>query len=373
MGNKPYEIAVVKGDGVGPEVVDQSLIVLETLAADGGPTFAFEPFPCGAECFLVHGDPLPEATLNGCRKADAVLLGAMGLPHIRWPDGTEMRPQVDLRFKLDLYAGVRPIYLFAVEHTPLKGVGPGEIDLVILRENVEGLFASMNAGIELHGEVAIDSMVITRTGTERVVRFAFELACERARERERRAREREEEEGSERMRVTCVDKANIFRSMAFFRAIFDEVAEGYPVVARDHAYVDAVALYLVQRPQAFDVLVTENMYGDILSDMAAGLVGGMGMAPSADIGPDAAVFQPSHGTAPDIAGKGIANPVAMILSAGMMLDWLGQRFQDETAATGGRRIRSAVRRVLEDPANATPDLGGNMTTTQLGNAIAAAL
>jgi len=363
---QPYQIAVVKGDGVGPEVVDQSLVVLDALARDGGPALSYAEYPCGAGCFLEQGDPLPDATLAGCREADAVLLGAMGLPHVRWPDGTEMRPQVDLRFKLDLYAGVRPIYLFASGHTPLKNTGPGEIDFVILRENVEGLFASMNGGIELHGEVAVDSMVITRTGTERVVRFAFELAVERAVGRRATGRDAA-------MRVTCVDKANIFRSMAFFRRIFDEVSADYPEVEKEHAYVDAVALYLVQRPQTFDVLVAENMYGDILSDMAAGLVGGMGMAPSADIGPDAAVFQPSHGTAPDIAGRGIANPVAMILSAAMMLDWLGQRRGDETAAAGGRRIRDAVRRVMAEPANATPDLGGSMTSAELGAIIASAL
>ena len=367
MRTERYKIAVVKGDGVGPEVVDQSLLILEALAVAGGPAFDFETFPCGANCFLEQGDPLPEATLAGCRAADAVLLGAMGLPHVRWPDGTEMRPQVDLRFKLDLYAGVRPIYLFAGQHTPLKDLGAGDIDFVILRENVEGLFASMNAGIELHGEVAVDSMVITRTGTERVVRFAFELAGDRGKERESQTGR------SDSMRVTCVDKANVFRSMAFFRRIFDEVAEGFPAVAKEHAYVDAVALYLLQRPESFDVLVAENMFGDILSDMAAGLVGGMGMAPSADIGPEAAVFQPSHGTAPDIAGKRIANPVAMILSAGMMLDWLGQRFDDQAATVGGRRIRDTVRQVMADPGNATPDLGGGMTTDQLGNAIAIAL
>ena len=358
MGEKVYEIAVLKGDGIGPEVVDQALEVLQVLERNGGPNCRFVEYPCGAGCYLELGDPLPDSTLKGCWQADAVLLGAMGLPDVRWPDGTEMRPQVDLRFKLDLYAGVRPIYLYAAEHTPLKNLGAGDIDLVILRENVEGLFASMNGGIELRGEVAVDSMVITRSGTERVVRYAFELARER---------------NMDPMKVTCVDKANIFRSMAFFRGVYDEVAGDYPEVERDYAYIDALALYLVQRPQTYDVLVTENMYGDIISDLAAGLVGGMGMAPSGDIGPEAAVFQPSHGTAPDITGQGIANPIATILSAGMMLQWLGVRHRDEGAREAGRRIEAAVRQVMEAPGTGTPDLGGSMTTQELGREIADAL
>ncbi|MDP6701575.1 MAG: isocitrate/isopropylmalate family dehydrogenase, partial [Candidatus Latescibacteria bacterium] len=147
---KTYNIAILKGDGIGPEVVDEALKV---LAALGAPSFNFVEYPCGAGCYLEQGDPLPEETVAGCRAADAVLLGAMGLPHVRWPDGTEMRPQIDLRIALDLYAGVRPIYLYAGAHSPLQGLGPGDIDFVILRENVEGLFASMNGGIELRGEV----------------------------------------------------------------------------------------------------------------------------------------------------------------------------------------------------------------------------
>ena len=282
----------------------------------------------------------------------------MGLPHVRWEDGTEMRPQIDLRILLDLYAGVRPIYLYNGSHSPLKGVGAGDIDFVILRENVEGLFASMNGGIQLRGEVAVDSMVITRSGTERVARYAFDAAVER---------------GREPMRVTCVDKANVFRSMAFFRQVYDEVAAGYPQVERDYAYIDAMSLFLVQRPQAYDVLVAENMYGDILSDLAAGLVGGMGMAPSGDIGEDNAVFQPSHGTAPDIAGQGKANPVATVLSAAMMLRWLGQRHGDAAAVEGAARVENAVRAVMADDAMATPDLGGAKSTVEVGDAIAAAV
>jgi 3-isopropylmalate dehydrogenase len=352
MSKETYEIAVLKGDGIGPEVVDEALKVLEVLDA---PRFNFVESPCGAGCYLQCGDPLPPSTVEACRAADAVLLGAMGLPDVRWPDGTEMRPQIDLRIVLDLYAGVRPIYLYNDSHTPLKGVGKGDIDFVIMRENVEGLFASMNGGIELRGEVAVDSMVITRTGTERIVRYAFELALKR---------------GREPMKVTCVDKANVFKSMAFFRAVYDDAAADYPQVERDYAYIDALSMYLVQRPQSYDVLVSENMYGDIISDLAAGLVGGLGMAPSGDIGEDAAVFQPSHGTAPDIVGRGLANPVATILSAALMLRWLGERKDDSEALRGAERIEAAVRSVVGEPGVGTPDLGGTMQTGDLGDAIA---
>lgn len=350
-----YDIAVLKGDGIGPEVMDEALRVLDALDA---PSLAFAEYPCGAGCYLERGEPLPEETVAGCRRADAVLLGAMGLPHVRWPDGTEMRPQVDLRIKLDLYAGVRPIYLYAAAHTPLKGLAAGDIDFVVLRENVEGLFASMNGGIELRGEVAVDSMVITRSGTERVVRYAFELARQR---------------GRTPMKVTCVDKANVFRSMAFFRRVYDEVAAEYPDVERDYAYIDALSMYLVQQPTRYDVLVTENMYGDIISDLAAGLVGGLGLAPSGDIGEEAAVFQPSHGTAPDIAGQGKANPLAMILSAALMLRWLGQRHGDLAAVAGAVRIEQAVCTAIGVQGVGTPDLGGALSCRALGERVVQAL
>jgi 3-isopropylmalate dehydrogenase len=355
MANKNYEIAVLKGDGIGPEVIDEALKVLEVFDY---PKFSFREYPCGANCFLETGDPLPSQTVEGCRNADAVLLGAMGLPDVRWPDGTEMRPQIDLRIELDLFAGVRPIYLYNQAHTPLKNINVGDIDFVILRENVEGLFASMNGGIQLRGEVAVDSMVITRSGTERVVRFAFELAKKRARSESR---------------VTCVDKANVFKSMAFFRSIYDEVAADFPQVQTDYAYVDALSMYLIQKPQFYDVLVAENMYGDIISDLAAGLIGGLGMAPSADIGSDAAVFQPSHGTAPDIANKGLANPIAMVLSAAMMLRWLASQHDDQQAYLAADKIETAVKNVVGDSKMVTEDLGGQLSTVQLGDVLVGAL
>jgi 3-isopropylmalate dehydrogenase len=289
--------------------------------------------------------------MAGCGEADAILLGAMGLPDVRWPDGREMAPQLDLRERLDLYCGLRPIRLFHAADTPLKRYEAGEIDLLIVRENTEGLFSSRLARTPPGASIVEDTLRITRKGAERIIRAAFAEA------------------GKRRKKVTLVDKANVLPSMVFFRSIFDEVAREFPDIEAQRTYIDAAALYLVQRPETFDVIVTENMFGDILSDLAAGLVGGMGLAPSADIGDRAAVFQPSHGTAPDIAGRGIANPLAMILSAAMMLEWL----EEPTMALAARRIEGAVASVLADRALRTPDLGGRLTTQQMGQAVVARL
>jgi 3-isopropylmalate dehydrogenase len=275
----------------------------------------------------------------------------MGLPDVRWPDGKEMTPQLDLREKLQLYCGLRPIRLYHEHDTPLKRYQAGAIDFVIVRESTEGLFsARLSQTSPEKGEVC-DVMRITRAGSERVCRAAFRIAQRRRRE------------------ITLVDKANVLPSMVFFRSVFDAVAKEFPDVKPARVYVDAAALYLVQRPHTFDVLVTENMFGDILSDLAAGLVGGMGMAPSADIGDDCAVFQPSHGSAPDIAGQGIANPLAAILSAALMLEWL----EHPATVRGAQIIRGAVETVLEDPAHRTPDLGGKLTTVQMTEKVVARL
>ena len=240
---------------------------------------------------------------------------------------------------------------------PLADPRARDIDLVIVRESTEGLFASVGRGTLVDDREARDTMVITRKGSERVHEFAFRLA------ERRRARGRPGE-------VTCVDKANVFVSMAFFRKVFDEVAARHPDVRARHRYVDAAALDLVCRPWTFDVLVTENMFGDILSDQAAGLVGGMGMAPSADIGDEHALFQPCHGSAPDIAGHGKANPTAMILSAAMMLDWLSDRHGDPRLAQAARRIETAVDAVFASGRMLPIELGGRDGTAAIAAAVA---
>src|SRR5262245_30076391 len=355
-----FTIAVLPGDGIGIDVTNEAVKVLRAAATSF--TLDMATYESGAICYQRTGNDLPDDTIAACRSADAVLLGAMGHPDVRKPDGTELTPQVTLRVVLDLYAGVRPCKLYAGVRSPLANVKPGDIDLVILREQTEGLFASQNAGIVLGCQVATDTLVMTRPGIRRICDFAFRLA-----------RERQYARSDAERKVTCVDKANIFKSYAFFRKVFDEVARGYADVRADHAYIDAQALYLVQRPERCDVLVTENMFGDILSDLAAGLIGGMGMAPSADIGDRHAVFQPAHGTAPDIAGKGIANPIAAILSAAMMLDWLGRRHGHAALIAAGERIERAVSEVLAEGKTLPVDQGGSATTAHVGDAIARAV
>jgi 3-isopropylmalate dehydrogenase len=349
---RSLNIAVLSGDGIGPEVVNAAWQVWEKLApAASSVHLNWKEYAAGAEEYRRGGDPLPPATMQACRDADAIFLGAMGLPDVRWPDGREMAPQLDLREQLELYAGVRPARLYHESHTPLKGYNAGGIDLILVRESTEGMFASRLVPRDRAAEVVCDTLRITKRGADRVCRAAFRLA------------------ESRRKSVTLIDKANVLPSMAFFRERFYEIAKEFPHVRATHVYVDAAALYLLQRPEQFDVLVTENLFGDILSDLTAGLVGGMGMAPSGDIGDDHALFQPAHGSAPDIAGKRIANPIATILSLAMMLDWLKV---DELRACADH-VRKAVERVMSDPANSTPDLGGNRSTQQLTGEVIAAL
>jgi 3-isopropylmalate dehydrogenase len=344
---REIKIAVMPGDGIGPDVIAEAVKVLRAVERRlDGVSFKLEELSVGAGEYLRSGDPLPPAAFERCKEADAILLGAMGLPGVRWPGGTEMAPQIDLRERLELYAGVRPIRLYHAGHSPLKKYGAGEIDLVIFRESTEGMFWSRLAKYPPDAAEVSDTMRISRKGSERLFRAAFREATRR------------------RGLVTLVDKANVLPSMAYFRGIFDEIAQEFPGVRTEKVYVDAASLYLLQRPQTFDVMVTENIFGDILSDLAAGLVGGMGMAPSADIGDRYAVFQPSHGSAPDIAGKGIANPIATILSVGLMLDWLG-------VTEGASLIRDAVEAVCAVPANWTADLGGTLTTSDCGDRVVA--
>jgi 3-isopropylmalate dehydrogenase len=348
------------GDGIGPEIMRETLKVLKgALAASGGSQVVFSEHPLGAAFYRKTGEILPADLVEECKSADAVLLAAIGLPDVRLPDGTEVQPHqvVGLRKALDLYAAVRPIKLYPGVPSVLKNVGPG-IDFIVLRENTEGLFSSFGGGSAAHDQAVADTMLITRKGTERVVEFAFHLA---------KARNGRPLDG--RKIVTCVDKANVFRSLAFFRKVFHEVAARHADIAAEACYVDAMSLYMVQAPWNYDVLVMENMFGDILSDLGAGLVGGLGLGPSAEMGDRFALFQPSHGSAPQIAGLNVANPLATILSAALMLDWLGERHGDAEATQGARRIESAVVEILRAGKVLTPDLGGQATTAQMGDAV----
>ncbi len=356
-----YRLAVIGGDGIGPEVMAEALKVLSAVAGSAL-RLSWDDAEAGAALWQRTGEDLPKETLALCRKADAILFGATGLPDVRYADGTEIAPQITLRFALDLYAGVRPIKLYPGVPSPLA-IPPGRtIDYVIFRENTEGLFASRGGGARVGDTLAVDSLVITRAGTERIVRRAFEWCLRRS-----------GAPGDGVRRVTCVDKANMFRSYALFRQVFQEVAREHPGVETECAYVDAMSMYLTRAPWRYDVIVLENMFGDILSDLGAATVGGLGMAPSGDIGDRWALFQPSHGTAPDITGKGIANPFAMILSAGMLLAWLGDRHADASARAAGERIEKAVGAVLAKGHAKTRDIGGTATTRQVGDAVLKAL
>src|SRR5690349_4967699 len=356
--NSAFHVAVLAGDGIGPEVMAPALEVLRKIEARSGLSFRFTEAAAGAVNYRQTGKSMPDTTVRLCEEADAILLGACGLPSVRYPDNTEIAPQVELRFIFDLYAGVRPARLIPGVPSPIVGAEARGIDLVVIRESTEGLFASMGKGVVTH-EDARETLVITRRTSERLFEFSFKLA------ERRRARGRA---GA----LTCVDKANVFKAFAFFRKIFDETAERHPDVKDERLYIDACAMMLVKRPWDFDVLVTENMFGDILSDLAAGLIGGMGMAPSADIGDRHAVFQPCHGTAPDIMGQGKANPTAMILSAAMMLDWLADRHGLEQAAEAGERIERAVDKTYANGVKPM-EFGGGNGTADIAKAVLAAL
>jgi 3-isopropylmalate dehydrogenase len=357
-----YRIAQIGGDGIGPDVTAEAVRVLEAAQSDAV-RFTFEPAEVGAALYRRTGEDLPRETVDLCRSVDAILFGAAGLPDIRHADGTELTPQISLRMILDLYAGMRPVKLYPGVPSPLRLPPDGRIDYVILRENTEGLFASLGGGSKVGEELAVDTLVITRRGTERVVRRAFETA--RARGSGAPA------DGVKR--VTCVDKANVFRSYAFFRQVFQETATAYPNVRTDFAYVDAMSMYVVQAPWRYDVIVLENMFGDILSDLGAATVGGLGMAPSGDVGDRYALFQPCHGSAPDIAGKGIANPIAAILSAALMCRWLGLQHGDAAVIAAADRIDAAVARALTDSRAHTRDIGGTASTRRCADTVIEAL
>jgi 3-isopropylmalate dehydrogenase len=350
---REFHIAVFPGDGIGREVMAPCLALLDTAVAQaGGFHLRFEQLEAGAQHYVDTGIALPEAALRAARSADAILLGAMGIPDVRYPDGTEVVPQIDLREILQLYAGIRPVRVFPGVPIPLGDPRAREIDFVLVRESTEGLFSARTATQRQGDDVVLDTMRITRQGCERLFKVAFQLARRRRRP-------------GRRPRVTCVDKANVLPSMAFFRSLFLECAAQHPEVRADCAYVDAVALLFVRAPWEFDVLVTENMFGDILSDLGAGLMGGMGMAPSADIGDEQAVFQPCHGTAPDIAGRGLANPSAMFLSAAMMLDWIGDRYDSAEARRAAALLTGAVERAFADGTLVPAEFGGSAGTAEI--------
>lgn len=353
---RTFTIATLPGDGIGPEIIREGVKVIEAVE-EGFDSFKlnFDYYDAGAAFYRDTGVIIAKEVEQAMDSADAIFLGAMGLPEVTLPDGTETQGIIinGTRKRLNLFAGVRPIRLMPNVQSPLKG--KDKIDFVIVRESSEGLFASFMSGANVYDKVYADTMIITREGTEKVTDYAFRLS-----------EKRNGRPSDGKKVVTCVDKSNNFTSQAFFRKIYNEVAEKYPEIGRDYSYVDAININLILHPENYDVLVSENIFGDIISDMAATLVGGMGMAPSGDIGYDHAMFQPAHGSAPTLAGKNVANPIATILSGAMMLEWLGNKFGIEDMVKASEIITKAVDQVLIN-GHLTRDIGGDTSTSDFGD------
>ncbi len=346
--NTTLRICSLPGDGIGREIVPPALLLVERLQKKlGGFQIQVEErLDCGAAYFQDSGKDCSTAAFEAARNADAILLGAMGLPSVRYPDGTEIAPHLRMRDEFGLFAGVRPVKAFPNTPRRLLDDRSMGIDIIILRESTEGLFYSHGRGEVIGDTEARETLRITRKTTENLCDVAFKIA------RRRKAK-------GGKGRVTCVDKANVFRAFAFFRKIFDERAALNPDIQADHNYVDAMALDLIRKPWDSDVLVMENMFGDILSDLGGGLVGGMGMAPCAELGLEHGLFQPAHGSAPDIMGQDKANPTATFLSVALMLDWLSERHESPQLSVAAALLDGAMARAFAEKRLRPMEFGGD--------------
>ena len=366
-----YKLVLLPGDGTGPEVMREAVKILKAVEDSFGVSFDKVRYPVGGQYYLDTGTEWPDGAFEFCKAADAILLGAVGIPGATLPNGELAGIGVlfGLRFGLDLYANVRPTKLYPnVRHKIHDGFKqvwePGKVDFVIVRENTEGLYTPARGYLDRGGvkELAVDSRVITRKGAERVIRFAFELS-----------KQRNGAPADGKRRVTCVDKSNVTAGCKLFRKIYDEVAADYPTIQKDYAYIDAFQQWLIRSPEAYDVAVTSNMFGDISTDLASVLQGGMGMAAGGNIGDDHAMFEPVHGSAPKHAGKDEVNPTAMVLATQMMLDWLARRKKDKSLRAAAKTVEAAVERVLKEGKALTYDLGGTAKCSELGTAVATAI
>jgi isocitrate/isopropylmalate dehydrogenase len=366
-----YNLVLLPGDGIGPEVVREGTKVLRAVQDAYGVSFDMTTYPMGGLYYLEKGVEWPDGCFEACKATDAMLLGAVGWPTATLPNGELAGLGVifALRFGLDLYANVRPTKLYPnVRHKVHKTFKqfwePGQVDFVIVRENTEGLYSPIHGYLARGGiqEVAIDDRVITRKGCERVIRYAFEMA-----------KRRPGAPADGKHRVTCVDKSNVTLGCKLFRRIYDEVASQYPTIEKDYALIDAFMQWLVRSPEVYDVCVTTNMFGDIATDLAAVLQGGMGMAAAGNIGDQHAMFEPIHGSAPKHAGKDAANPIATILAIHMMLEWLGKRKGDRALLDASSGVERAVQSVLKDGRILTYDLGGAAKCSEVGTAVARAV
>lgn len=350
-GMKRFSIALLPGDGIGQEVVPAARRVLDKAAAAAQVSLDYTSFDWGADYYFRHGVMMPPDALSRLRQHHAILLGAVGHPDI--PDNITLNGLLlPIRRAFDLYANVRPAYLYDGVDCPLKGYAPGSINLVVVRENTEGEYAQAGGFVHHHfpAEVAVQTSVFTRHGVERIIRHAFDLARRRAHLK----------------RVASITKSNAQgHTMVLWDRVFREVAADYPDIHTESLLVDAAAMNFVRRPSSFDVVVASNLFGDILSDLSAIITGSIGLAPSANLDPSRSapsLFEPVHGSAPDIAGQGLANPLATVLAAAMMMEHLGE---DSIAAA----LESAVRQTLAARHALTPDLGGAARTADTVEAL----
>jgi isocitrate/isopropylmalate dehydrogenase len=373
MKDAGYEVVVFPGDGTGPEVVREGVKVLGALAEGGPAPWHVSQFPGGGQYYLARGREWEPEAEAAARSADAVVVGAVGWPGATLPNGdlAGRALVLGLREGLDLYANVRPCKLYPGVTHRISGRfrdvwAPENVDLVIVRENTEDLYVPVRGRLRRAGEteVAIDTRILTRKGTERVIRFAYELA---------RTRPRGAPEDGAR-RLTCVDKSNVLEGCRFFRETFDRIGtQEYPEVERDYAYVDAFTQWLVRGPEHFNVVVAPNMMGDIITDLAAVLQGGLGFASGANLGAEHGMFEPVHGSSPKHAGKNQVNPFATFLALEQMLRWLGQRHADRRLDEQADRLEGAVARTLAAGSARTYDQGGTATTSEAGDRVVEAL
>jgi len=366
-----FKIGVIAGDGVGPEVVQEGVDTLKLVAERLGFGVDFIPFDLGGERYLRTGEVLPDAEREDLRQCDAVLLGAVGTPKVP-PGVLERGLLLDLRFSFRQCINLRPIKLYPGVDTPIKGATPATIDMVVVRENNEDLYVGAG-GFTYKGmpeEVAIQTSINTRVGVDRVLRYAFELARKRGASRVFAGLTEAEKAAAKIGRVTLVAKTNVLTfAHDLWQRAYNEMAELFPDIATDYNHVDACCMHMIRVPERYDVIVTTNMFGDIITDLGAVLQGGLGVAGSGNINPDKtfpSMFEPVHGSAPDIAGKGIANPIATCLTIGMMLDHLGQ-------PKGAEMVRQGVAKVLAEGRVKTPDLGGTDSTRAVGEAVRKAI
>jgi 3-isopropylmalate dehydrogenase len=372
MNEAGYAIAVFPGDGTGPEVVREGEKVLAALAEGGEAPWHLTSYPGGGQYYLETGREWETEAESAARTADAILLGAVGWPGATLPNGdlAGRALVLGLREGLDLYANVRPCKLYPGVRHRISGAytevwSPRNVDMVIVRENTEDLYTPARGRLTRahETEVAIDTRVITRKGSERIVRYAFELARARA----------AGAPGDGKKRVTCVDKSNVLEGCRFFRETFDRVGAEYPEIERDYAYVDAFTQWLVRNPERYDVVVATNMMGDIITDLAAVLQGGMGFAAGGNVGTDHAMFEPVHGSAPKYAGKNQVNPFATFFAVEQMLRWLGDRHRDPRLLRQADRLERAIAEVLASGSARTYDQGGTTTTSGAGDRVAEAI